>query len=313
MVKNKFRLLPGVYIIIVLLLVSTTYAHSGRTDAGGGHYNQSTGEYHYHHGYPAHKHTNGVCPYDFDDKTGWSSGTSTGNSSSSDRNNQIYKGQWESPGQHAKRQDQFEEQSAAESNNKRTFWDVVLPVFLLLVLAWPALIYPAALFFFILSAVFELPGLRRLKRKWEARQKEKQELKRQRAELLRLEQWNAERQKAVGFFNGESARQKACVPDGVMFSGNHWPISINGNSILVCLNKDRTRYHKPTCRYAKGITPISLYQIGSRCIPCSVCRPATFAGVPDWLVNYRRYIQIKTDYQIDDPDLPKKSEAEEIK
>lgn len=55
----------------------TSFAHTGRTDANGGHYNHSTGEYHYHHGYPAHQHTDGVCPYDFDDKTGENSGGST--------------------------------------------------------------------------------------------------------------------------------------------------------------------------------------------------------------------------------------------
>lgn len=51
----------------------TSLAHPGRTDSKGGHYNRSTGEYHYHHGYPAHQHTNGVCPYSFDDKTGQNS------------------------------------------------------------------------------------------------------------------------------------------------------------------------------------------------------------------------------------------------
>lgn len=38
-------------------------AHSGRTDSNGGHYDHSTGEYHYHHGHPAHQHTGGRCPY----------------------------------------------------------------------------------------------------------------------------------------------------------------------------------------------------------------------------------------------------------
>lgn len=41
-----------------------TPLHSGKTDGNGGHYDHSTGEYHYHHGYPAHQHPNGVCPYD---------------------------------------------------------------------------------------------------------------------------------------------------------------------------------------------------------------------------------------------------------
>ena len=72
----------------LLLLSPTVLAHSGKTDANGGHYDRSTGEYHYHHGYPAHQHYDmdgdGVvdCPYDFDDKTDHSS--QSGSSSQSD-------------------------------------------------------------------------------------------------------------------------------------------------------------------------------------------------------------------------------------
>ncbi len=47
-----------------LLLIPAAGAHSGGTDANGGHWDHSTGEYHYHHGYPAHQHPDGVCPYD---------------------------------------------------------------------------------------------------------------------------------------------------------------------------------------------------------------------------------------------------------
>lgn len=71
-------------LLITILLLSLTvpaYAHPGRTDANGGHYNRSTGEYHYHHGHPEHQHPNGVCPYDFDDRTGYNSGTSSGSAS----------------------------------------------------------------------------------------------------------------------------------------------------------------------------------------------------------------------------------------
>lgn len=50
-------------ILTVLLLFSSALAHPGDTDSKGGHYNRSTGEYHYHHGYPEHQHPNGVCPY----------------------------------------------------------------------------------------------------------------------------------------------------------------------------------------------------------------------------------------------------------
>ena len=46
-------------------------AHSGKTDGKGGHTNHATGEYHYHHGYPAHDHYDidgdgkRDCPYEF--------------------------------------------------------------------------------------------------------------------------------------------------------------------------------------------------------------------------------------------------------
>ena len=68
------------FMIYVLIATGSALAHSGRTDSSGGHYNRETGEYHYHHGYPAHQHTDGICPYDFDDRTGE---TSVSNSDSS--------------------------------------------------------------------------------------------------------------------------------------------------------------------------------------------------------------------------------------
>lgn len=55
-------------------LSTTVFAHPGRTDSSGGHYDRETGEYHYHHGFEAHQHVNGECPFDFVDLTGQNSG-----------------------------------------------------------------------------------------------------------------------------------------------------------------------------------------------------------------------------------------------
>ena len=81
----KNRLLPVILITLLLFLSATASAHPGRTDESGGHFVSDTGEYHYHHGYEAHQHSDidgdGVldCPYDFDDKTdSGSSGVSSG-------------------------------------------------------------------------------------------------------------------------------------------------------------------------------------------------------------------------------------------
>lgn len=80
---RKMLLTVGALLAAVGLCCAGAFAHSGGTDANGGHWNHKTGEYHYHHGYPAHQHTNGICPYDYDDQTGASSGSSGGSSSSS--------------------------------------------------------------------------------------------------------------------------------------------------------------------------------------------------------------------------------------
>lgn len=52
--------------------------HSGKTDEHEGHWDSSTGTYHYHcDGNPAHQHTNGKCPYDNSGGSGWLIGLAT--------------------------------------------------------------------------------------------------------------------------------------------------------------------------------------------------------------------------------------------
>ena len=49
---------------LMALCALPALASPGGTDGNGGHIDSATGEYHFHHGYPAHQHINGVCPYD---------------------------------------------------------------------------------------------------------------------------------------------------------------------------------------------------------------------------------------------------------
>lgn len=74
--KRKAAVFIAAFLMVSLSASVVVHAHTGGTDSQGGHYNHSTGEYHFHHGYPAHQHTNGVCPYDFVDKSGQNSSTS---------------------------------------------------------------------------------------------------------------------------------------------------------------------------------------------------------------------------------------------
>ena len=73
-------------IIISLFTVNVAFAHSGGTDYKGGHWDGD--EYHYHHGYSAHQHKNGECPYGFDDAVEYKKSNTSNKRSSSTKTNQ---------------------------------------------------------------------------------------------------------------------------------------------------------------------------------------------------------------------------------
>jgi hypothetical protein len=50
-------------ILCIAALSVTASAHPGRTDSEGGHLDRGTGNYHYHHGKPAHNRCGNECPY----------------------------------------------------------------------------------------------------------------------------------------------------------------------------------------------------------------------------------------------------------
>ncbi len=64
---NSIKIIP-IFIIFVMTLTLPAFAHGGGIDANGGHHDYNNvsglGTYHYHcDGYPAHLHTDGICPY----------------------------------------------------------------------------------------------------------------------------------------------------------------------------------------------------------------------------------------------------------
>lgn len=56
------------FLALSLSFSTLAFAHGGRTDEYGGHHDYNNvsglGSYHYHHGYEAHLHPNGICPYE---------------------------------------------------------------------------------------------------------------------------------------------------------------------------------------------------------------------------------------------------------
>ena len=66
---RKIKTILIIFVVIFLFSGITASAHSGGTDSRGGHYNHFTGDYHYHHGRPAHDHPDGVCQYAVNSKS----------------------------------------------------------------------------------------------------------------------------------------------------------------------------------------------------------------------------------------------------
>lgn len=70
--KKITSIFSAILFAVLCLMSFNAEAHSGRTDSNGGHTNHATGDYHYHHGCPAHYHYDidgdGSidCPYTFD-------------------------------------------------------------------------------------------------------------------------------------------------------------------------------------------------------------------------------------------------------
>lgn len=88
MIRHAFRRFLALGLCIVLAASPAfALAHSGRTDARGGHKDNKNksglGSYHYHcGGHPAHLHQGGVCPYASGSTAAKSAKSSSGASSS---------------------------------------------------------------------------------------------------------------------------------------------------------------------------------------------------------------------------------------
>ena len=90
MKKDRVKKVSILLVIISVISISVNaYAHSGRTDANGGHRDNNNksglGSYHYHcGGHPPHLHNNGICPYSSETESTKSSTSSKSSSSFSD-------------------------------------------------------------------------------------------------------------------------------------------------------------------------------------------------------------------------------------
>lgn len=105
-------------------------------------------------------------------------------------------------------------------------------------------------------------------------------------------------------YAGKTCRELAKVPEGVTFGTDHWPVGINGKSLVVFLSANKKKYHAYGCRYFDSYAAVNVYQLPKGCEPCKVCNPIKVSGTPAWVFNYQSYIETKREHHIPDPDLP---------
>ena len=261
-----------VAVAFLCLFYVSADAHSGRTDARGGHYDKSTGEYHYHHGFPAHQHTGGVCPYDFIDQTGSFSG---GSSTSSDRE-ELQKVQDSS---HAASVEEKEGISALE-------WVLIIG---LAATSW--------LFFFLYrDAKSKNRAAEQLQAEAERKINNARSIYHDAENvyndtMLLLQdqlalQGKAEDKKAYkdmrcslyAKYNAVPFRSVFPAPAGLELSEYGIPVSLDGKQDALCVyvTQHGTKYHRKGCKSLTGkYTAVFLWNVPRGTTPCAQCNPAS--------------------------------------
>lgn len=329
--KKRARALL-LFVILFVGITSIAYAHSGRTDSSGGHYNRSTGEYHYHHGYGPHQHPGGVCPY----SSAASSSSTTGSVSSSSSSSSAVLSNGDivvyitptgeyyhdsdcsyissktavtlqqavnagyracskcDPPSLATYTDIFEaarERAAAKASAEQKKQAEATPSPKPIATPEPTIeaatkdisnkyndnmlaAIPLISFGCIPLAMFTYYTYKEKKQR-----KQQEEEERQR-------RFEEQRAALVAQYEGKSISELANVPRRYL-KKDKTP------DIKVCISKNGTKYHKPTCRYARG-PRISIEYVGHKS-PCGICKPGP---CPLWLKEYRRISTEAAQYNI---------------
>lgn len=255
------------FILTILYLISSASAHPGRTDSNGGHHVSGTSEYHYHHGYSAHQHPNGVCPYDFDDKTGQNSGSNSGVSTATTKGSAT----------------STESSKDLKEKSKKSVWDYILIGFLIVVFGFPVLVLLAS----PVIAIVDNANEKKLK---EAQDEEKKR------------RFNEERNNYVEQYTGKTIEELSDMPLDTEIGEDGLPKTKGsagwGAQYTFYVSRQGKVFHcKPNCNAAvkKKIHACAT----CRYSPCKKCKPIC----PDlrWFGKYKHIKSICEFYQINLP------------
>lgn len=271
-------------VLAATLCIGSASAHPGRTDANGGHHVTATGEYHYHHGYPAHQHPGGVCPY----------AETKEEKSIQERLDDMIESGGDSQASNTAEPEQ-------EKPKNQIGGLIALGAFVTIFFVLP-----------LLSAIIEGISWHLEKRKKRVKQDPQALPKPKPTKLAPVQppmrtiskeerdhmiQADAYREMC----GGRSIREMAGVPENVYFDDWDRPNTLNRDPpedpFFVYVTKNGTSYHLRTCRLAKTASPMNICQaMAEGKQPCKLCRP--MEKLPDFAVRYRELKRIQREYGV---------------
>lgn len=284
-IRYIFSLLCCIALSTTILI--TASAHPGGTNADGGHWDYDAGEYHYHHGYPAHDHydSNGDgiadCPYDFDDQTGINSGSP----SSGGNNSRSYSSYDYDP-----------PETITVYKDREVIKEVpVTPT-------WIKIAMGVLLILLIVLKIKKDSIKKNLDDK--ITDHDRSEIENQEM----LTQFNAD---AVSS-HGESYLYRMCgTPRGDYLGSDNLPAAYYGHEqkwgekyTFYLGGTSSRKFHKYTCRYAMSNIPVNAYTLMQHKYlyePCSICRPV----LPEmaWVPKFIKYKKFLAKYSVDIPSV----------
>ena len=269
----RHKLITVIFICLLCSASTIAFAHPGSTDEYGGHVDYSTGEYHYHHGYPEHQHTNGICPYDFVDNAdhsynGYSSSTSANKNNYTDREQYLPEKQYP-----LKTPDK--EISSSSDIDYSGFW----------------FLFYLVLGYYIIYCIIKTFILKIQRKKLENQKNQ-----------IAKQQFQKEKNYYTNLYADKDISLIANVPKGVFFDSNNLPHKFSKNetdiyTVYISSSKTPKVYHrKPNCILkSKPVNYSLIYRTGLQ--PCKKCKPIT--EDLQWYENYVHIIGIKNKYHID--------------
>lgn len=271
-------------VLAATLCIGSASAHPGRTDANGGHHVTATGEYHYHHGYPAHQHPDGVCPY----------AETKEEKSIQERLDDVIESGGDSQASNTAEPEQ-------ENPRNQIGGLIALGAFVTIFFVLP-----------LLSAIIEGISWQLEKRKKQVKQ-EPQALSKPKPTkrapvqppMRTISKEGREHMIQADAYRemcgGRSIREMAGVPENVYFDDWDRPNTLNRDPpedpFFVYVTKNGTSYHLRTCRLAKTASPMNICQaMAEGKQPCKLCRP--MEKLPDFAVRYRELKRIQREYGV---------------